>query len=665
MSWMQRLYQTYEEALQLDLPAEQQLMPISHTVQNAHINIVIDQDGNFRRAKVLKKTQIMLPATESSAGRSSGEAPHPLADKLQYVAKDYASFGGQKNAYFAGYQHQLSEWCASEFSHPQAQSVLDYVSKGNVIQDLIQANIVHVDSEGKLLNRWNDETKTAPDLFGVLPKEAGRLDQGSALICWTVERNDSYLNADTWTDSTLQQKWIDYEASRAAAKGLCLVSGVETPLATNHPAKIRHSGDKAKLISANDSSGFTFRGKFFESEQASGIGFEVTQKAHNALRWLINRQSVRNGDQAIVTWAISGKPVPEPIGDPFDFDDEDEDLSPVDDATLQSLTTFNHTPDLSSDLGRRVTEKIKRKLKGYYQSLGDTEQLSIMAIDSATPGRMAVTYYQEQLSKDYFKSLDDWYENFSWYQRYNKEIKVEGKKPKTQLTWPIVPPPPYSIAQAAYGDVLKSQDTLKKQLYSRLLPCIAEGKPFPKDIVDLCVARASNPNSSEHWEWERNVGVACALYRGFFSRHPDENKRRKFDMALDESNHNRDYLYGRLLAVAERLEEIALLVAGEKRATTAERFMQQFSERPFSTWRNIELALAPYKRRLQNNRTGFLVNRESEITEITNLFDSHAYCDDSKLTGEFLLGYHAQKMSYRQAKNAEDNTEQSLSNNSN
>jgi CRISPR-associated protein Csd1 len=96
MSWMQRLYQTYEEALALDLPAEQQLMPISHTVQNAHINIVIDQDGNFKRAKVLKKTQIMLPATESSAGRSSGEAPHPLADKLQYVAKDYASSGGQK-----------------------------------------------------------------------------------------------------------------------------------------------------------------------------------------------------------------------------------------------------------------------------------------------------------------------------------------------------------------------------------------------------------------------------------------------------------------------------------------------------------------------------------------------------------------------------------------
>lgn len=655
MSWMQRLYQTYEEALRLDLPSEQHLMPISHTVQNAHINIVIDQDGNFRRAKVLKKTKIMLPATESSAGRSSGEAPHPLADKLQYVAKDYASYGGQKNAYFEGYQQQLADWCASEFRHPQARSVLKYVSQGHVIQDLIQVNIIHVDDNSHLLNRWEDESRPVPELFGVLPKEAGSLDQGSALVCWTVERNDGYLNADTWTDNTLHQSWIDYEASKADAKGLCLISGNETPLATNHPAKLRHTGDKAKLISANDASGFTFRGKFLESGQASGIGFEVTQKAHNALRWLINRQAIRNGDQVIVTWAVSGKPVPEPMGDPFDFDEDD--LSVVDDEVSATLASTDAEKNLSADLGQTIALKINKKLKGYYQSLGDTEQLSIMAIDSATPGRMAVTYYQEQLSKDYFAHLDDWYEYFSWYQRYNKEIKVEGKKPKLQLTWPIVPPSPFSIAQAAYGDVLKSQDTLKKQLYSRLLPCIAEGKSLPKDIVDLCVSRAANPHSGEHWEWERNVGVACALYRGYFSRHPDESKRRKFDMALDENNHHRDYLYGRLLAVAERLEQIALQIAGESRATTAERFMQQFSEQPFSTWRNIELALAPYKRRLQNNRAGFLANREKEITDITNLFDSENYCDDTKLTGEFLLGYHAQKMSYRQAKNAEDKPE--------
>ena len=650
MSWLYRLYQTYEKALKLpDLPEDQQLMSISHTVQNAHINIVLDQDGNFKRAQVLKKTQIVLPATESSAGRSSNEAPHALAD--------YAEFGGKKNAYFSSYQKQLAQWCASEFTHPQIVSILTYVNKGDVIRDLVEANIIHLNNNGKLLSNWPDDSKTAPVLFTVLPKEGGQLDQGSALVCWSVERSDGYLNADTWKDASVQQKWIDYEASKIDSKGFCFLLGIQTAVASNHPSKIRHSGDKAKLISANDNSGFTFRGKFFESEQACTVSFDVTQKAHNALRWLIKRQSVRNGDQVIVIWAISGKSVPPEVA--FDPLSLDEDLSDDGNEVVESPTNQEGTLDLSSDFGQRVACKIRCKLKGYYQSLGATEQLSIMAIDSATPGRMAVTYYQEQLAKNYFEHLYDWYENFSWYQRYNKEQQVDGKKKDTKLIWPIVPPSPFSIAQAAYGDVLKSQDTLKKQLYLRILPCIAEGKAFPKDIVDSCVARATNPNSGEHWEWERNVGVACALYRGYFSRHPDQNKRRKFEMALDETNDNRNYLYGRLLAVAECLEQKALWLSDEKRATTAERFMQQFSERPFSTWRNIELALAPYKRRLQNNGKwgGFLTNRETEITEITNLFGRQDYCDDSKLTGEFLLGYHAQKMSYKKEKKSAEATE--------
>jgi len=101
MSWMAKLYETYEAGMQLDLLDSDKLMPISHTPQNAHIKITIDGEGNFRRAEILQKTQIILPATERSAGRSgSGAAPHPLADKIQYVAKDYPNFGGKKKTFF-------------------------------------------------------------------------------------------------------------------------------------------------------------------------------------------------------------------------------------------------------------------------------------------------------------------------------------------------------------------------------------------------------------------------------------------------------------------------------------------------------------------------------------------------------------------------------------
>ena len=112
-------------------------------------------------------------------------------------------------------------------------------------------------------------------------------------------------------------------------------------------------------------------------------------------------------------------------------------------------------------------------------------------------------------------------------------------------------------------------------------------------------------------------------------------------MALDKENRSRDYLYGRLLAVAENTESYALYLASEKRATTAERYMQRFAEHPFATWRNIELALKPYQDRLRNNGkdTG-----AQAIGEIMDLFENQDFTSDDKLSGEFLLGYHCQKM---------------------
>ena len=92
---------------------------------------------------------------------------------------------------------------------------------------------------------------------------------------------------------------------------------------------------------------------------------------------------------------------------------------------------------------------------------------------------------------------------------------------------------------------------------------------------------------------------------------------------------------------AATTESYALYLAGEKRATTAERYMQRFAEHPFATWRNIELALKPYQERLRNNGkdTG-----AQAIGEIMELFATDDFICDDKLSGEFLLGYHCQKM---------------------
>jgi CRISPR-associated protein Csd1 len=77
--------------------------------------------------------------------------------------------------------------------------------------------------------------------------------------------------------------------------------------------------------------------------------------------------------------------------------------------------------------------------------------------------------------------------------------------------------------------------------------------------------------------------------------------------------------------------------------------MQRFADRPFSTWRNIELALTPYKSRLKSSEkgAGFLWKREKLLDEIQCRFQGDDFTDDHALSAEFLLGFHCQRMALR------------------
>ena len=114
-------------------------------------------------------------------------------------------------------------------------------------------------------------------------------------------------------------------------------------------------------------------------------------------------------------------------------------------------------------------------------------------------------------------------------------------------------------------------------------------------------------------------------------------------MALEEERKTRDYLYGRLLSVAEQIESMALYYAKESRETTAARLMQRFADRPFSTWKLIENSLVPYKARINSKTPGLLAGYKELLDEIHALFVSDEFISDRHLSGEYLLGYHCQR----------------------
>ena len=142
-------------------------------------------------------------------------------------------------------------------------------------------------------------------------------DQSDAFIRFRVEILGEDESA-VWLDKDIYESYINYYLSLKEKVDLCYVKGQVIPCSVKHPAKIRHTGDKAKLISANDASGFTYRGRLGgedDKNKVVSIGYETSQKAHSALRWLIEKQGYKNGDQVIIVWGTKNQDIPDPLCD--------------------------------------------------------------------------------------------------------------------------------------------------------------------------------------------------------------------------------------------------------------------------------------------------------------------------------------------------------------
>ena len=102
-------------------------------------------------------------------------------------------------------------------------------------------------------------------------------------------------------------------------------------------------------------------------------------------------------------------------------------------------------------------------------------------------------------------------------------------------------------------------------------------------------------------------------------------------MALNKECTIRDYLYGRLLAVADRIEYRTFEKEKDAaRVTNAKRYMSSFSQRPFETWKIIEENLQPYLNKLPIAERRYY---ENLIDSICQLFDVEAFQKNDKLTG--------------------------------
>ena len=587
--------------------------------EGASIEITIDQKGMFQNAVAVSKNDdfVLLPVPLDALARTNATRPYALCDELQYIAKGLdVFFEGKKEKELKEkynlYINQLNEWHESEYTTDKVDAIYTYLSNGTIIDDL---------------------KKTMPDLFNDLPTI------GKRIVRFIVFPDDfTQENSKCWEDKNLINKYIEYYESKLAKENSILdyfTGEIQSEqLNKHHPQMpIVNGRGTAKIICGYSSSdGGIIDSRFDNLNNVCNIGAKSSQKIHNALRWIYNRQGKQYGNITIITWENQTNISPAwdagtdeiMIDDDYAFDEEEI--------------------DHSVDTNQETAKKIFGNLSGGYSVIDNASEMRLLVLGAATSGRVSVQEYQTLNSIKYLQNITSWHMECSWIHK-TKSHKIYLGIPSVQ-----------KMSKMLFDD-----DKALGPFTKRILSCIWYNRPLPYDYVCLAVNKTSNPlafwgksedkNKSffeKETEWKDMLSLACS----FIKKHRYDRYKEEWKVSLSKECTDRNYLYGRLLAVADRVEYLTYTEADKGRITNAKRYMNVFSQRPFDTWKIIEENIQPYMSKLI---VGTRIFYQQTIDDIMSKFSIEEFTNNSKLDGLYLLGFHSQSYAMNKKNTEEEN----------
>lgn len=629
-----KIYDLNEDSVGIVMERNAVLFPLYHAAQNTQITVTINMRGEFVGATVNAPEEefTVIPTTLDSSCRAKTNAPHGCGDRVDYLAGNLDEFFPEirmdEDKIFRNqkrneiYLEQLSEWAESPYATPKVQAIYDYESKGCLLNDLYSSHIFP-NEEGEELSSKMKLNKITIDTCAVRFR----------VEC--DEEDDEYV-AETWLDREMVRSWIEFYGNKVAEtfpKDYCYVSGEYIPVTTKHSNGLRANSDFAKLISANENGMIVFSGtRFHDASEAMVIGYETSLKAHNALRWMISLQGRRSGGNILLAWDDFGKPVYVPY-------------------EMDTPTTYGYVElpveEKLFSTSEEYMEFLEQKAKEYEEENGE---IHFLELDSSNPGgdlkgRIAVLDYQVYSAKDYYTNVLSWHKKYYWNILKGKENRFTGS------------PSIYDYVNAAYGVEQKmglsvSSKSMFTKQYNRLVKCVILGNPLPDDTIRQLVSHASTPMKyplSRARIWT----MACAAING----------KEKMDIMLDKECLDRDYLFGRVLALANHVERQTFTETDRGRETNAIRFMSDFVNRPATTWGLLFQKLQPYFKKLNRSNPFIEEYYRKEINSIVEMISAEDF-NDKRLGNKYLLGFSSQSAALvaKRAKKNENETEEKSEN---
>lgn len=592
------------------------------------VEITINKKSELVDAKFLDDGDLVIfPVTEDSVARSSGVAPHPLFDNFDYVIQDNTK---KSEAYI----NQQESWLNSD-RDDFVEIVHDYIVKEKVFEEILSK--LYKDykiTKDKNVEYVDNSEKKAKNV---------KIDFSKVFLTFAVEDYEGKKNLSLSENKNLQEKFIRYtEESFAKDKDsekiICNISGKEDFLCLKHKSVI----GKSKLISQITAKKENFFGRFDKPDETVKIGKDSSQKimlmakalleGSNTSRWL--------GEK---TYAISW------------FSDDIQNKSGMD-VTKKSETSIEGTnknsflsigdfkpsneelkerskeeaKDTSMTIADKRSEDIVKSFTSGRILFDDTSKYYIAIIYQINDGRVSLKYFREMEASRLKENLISWQGKYNWL-RFTKE---KGSH--------LYTPSPFALIQTAYGvEREKGLEVSKKSFstdqYKNIIMAIVEGKDMPQNMIKALELNIRNRlNYDKSWQQVKLCALAVL-----------KDKEGIKSNMLDRKEIDRSYLFGRLLALYERLEKLTYDTDNE-RVTNAEKLWTSYVNKPVTMNLRLRNLIRPYEDKLLNNESkrGIYFKIKKDIREVTNLisenYDYKLKETNKPLTSGFIFGYEAQ-----------------------
>jgi CRISPR-associated protein Csd1 len=597
---LEALAHQYQRLIERDEPG---LSPSGYSPEKISYAIVLSAEGDPVDVQSLLDTSGKKPVPQSLTvpqpeKRTSGIKSNFLWDKTSYVLGVSAS----------------SKRTAEE--HEAFKTFHSQVLAGDADPGLMALL--------KFLSKWT------PERFAAAPFTADMLD---ANLVFKLDGERQYLHQRP-AAQTVRARLLGPAAEAGAAASntqRCLVSGELADVARLHPAIKGVNGAQssgASIVSFNleafNSYGKSQGDNAPVSEQAA---FAYTTVLNHLLRRdPHNRQRLSVGDASVVFWAEA----------------QDADQAQSSEDLLAALLN----PDSKSDEGQE-TEKIRhvmevvvkgRPLTELDPKLDEGTRMFVLGL-APNASRLSIRYWLCDTLGDLVQCL----------RQHAQDLNLEPSPWKTAPSvWRL------ALATApSRGDPPKAKaDDVPPLLAGELMRAILTGGRYPQSLLTNVVMRMRSDGDIS--------GVRAALCKAVLNRDlrlsnsnvPDK----EVPVSLDVHSTNSGYLLGRLFAVLEGAQRLAL--GSQVNATIRDRYYGSASATPALVFPVLLRNTQNHMSRIRKDKPGAAINIERDIQEVIDKlpgeFPKHLGMQDQ---GRFAIGYYHQAQARFQKADKADKTE--------